>query len=200
MYLKFNLLCSIGLLIVGSVSGQVPQGQPSQQPQQQQPMPSTQGASPDIRPSESTIDPFSADKKFVKDAAEGSLTEVELGKLAQEKGSSEAVKEFGSRMVEDHGKASQELQQLATKTGLEVPSELPRKAKKAHEKLAKLSGPEFDKAYAKMMMNDHKGDAKSFDRQAKDGKIPEVKEFAAKNLPTIQEHKKLAEQLEASTK
>lgn len=199
MYFKINLMCVTALLIVGSVSGQVPQGPPSQQ-QQQQPNPSTQGATPDIRPTESAVDPLSADKKFVKEAAEGSMTEVELGKLAQEKGSSEAVKEFGARMVEDHGKASQELQQVAAKTGFEMPSELPRKAKKAQEKLAKLSGPEFDKAYVKMMLNDHKGDVKAFDRQAKDGKIPEVKEFAAKNLPTIQEHKKLVEQMETSTK
>ena len=141
---------------------------------------------------------MAADKKFVKDAIEGSIGQVELGKLAQEKGSSEAVKEFGQKMVADHSKVTKQLEKIGTQVG--ASTELPRKAKKAKEKLSKLSGAEFDREYAKYVMSDSKDDVKMFERQARDGKVPDLKEFAANLLPTIQEHQKMAEQLEASTK
>ena len=141
-----------------------------------------------------------SDKVFVKKAAEGSLTEVELGKLAQEKGSSEAVKEFGKKMVDDHTKSSEAIAQVASKVSVEVPSELPKGGRKAKEKLAKLSGPEFDKAYAKLMLNDHREDVDSFTQAARYGTAPDVKEFAVKTLPTLQQHRKMAEELEASVK
>ncbi len=83
---------------------------------------------------------------------------------------------------------------------VEVPSELPRGGKKTREKLAKLSGPDFDRAYAKVMFNDHKEDVASFTQEAQSGQVPEVKTFAAKTLPTLQEHRKMAEDLEASVK
>jgi putative membrane protein len=141
-----------------------------------------------------------SDKAFVKKAAEGNVTEVELGKLAQEKGSSEAVKEFGKRMVEDHTKTNGDISAVAAKVDVEVPAELPKGAKKTREKLAKLSGTDFDRAYAKLMLNDHKEDVESFTQEARLGKIPEVKDFAAKTIPTLQEHRKLAEELESSVK
>lgn len=149
---------------------------------------------------ESMTDPLASDKKFAKEASEGSVAEVELGKLAAEKGSSEAVKEFGKRMVEDHGKASEDLQQAAAQANIPVFSEMPRKARKAQEKLSKLSGADFDREYSKMMLKDHKNDLKTFERQSKDGKVPELKAFAAKTLPVLQEHQKLAEQLDTSSK
>jgi putative membrane protein len=140
------------------------------------------------------------DKVFVKKAAEDNVTQVELGKLAQEKGTSEAVKEFGKRMVEDHTKANQDIAPVAAEVKVDIPSELPRGAKKTREKLAKLSGADFDRAYAKLMLNDQKQDVESFTQEARLGKIPQVQSFAAKTLPTLQEHQKMAQELEANTK
>jgi putative membrane protein len=144
------------------------------------------------------MDPRASARGFVKEAAEGSATEVALGKLAQEKGSSDAVKQFGKRMVDDHSKATEELKQAAAMAQIEVPSETPKKARKAQDKLSKLSGADFDRAYTKMMVSDHKGDVKAFEREARNGAVPAVKNFAAKTLPTLQEHLKLAEELYAS--
>jgi len=141
-----------------------------------------------------------SDKAFVKKAAGDAATEVELAKLAQEKGSSDAVKELGKRVVEDHTRTNQELAAAAAKVDVEMPAELPRGGKKAQEKLAKLSGPEFDRAYAKMILNDKKSNIDSFTQEARSGKVPEVREFAAKTLPTLQQHRKMAEQVEASVK
>ena len=120
---------------------------------------------------------------------------MHLGKLAQEKASSDAVKELGKRMVEAHTQTSQQLKQAASALNIQVPSETPRKAKKAEEKLAKLAGTDFDRAYAKMAADEQKQAVKQFEREAKSGRVPGVKEFAAKNLPAEQERQKQAEEL-----
>jgi len=188
---------------------QQPQQQQPQQPGYPQSTPGTPGnpsGNPGAVPplangtDQMPVDPMASDKKFVKDAAEANAIAVSLGKLAQQKGSSEAVKDFGKRMVETHTQADEELRQAAGKASIPVPSQTPRKVKKTEEKLAKLSGAEFDRSYAKIVMNEHKDDVKAFQREAESGKAPEVKEFAAKTLPALQEHRKLAEQLDAEAK
>ncbi len=186
---------------IDSSNSQTPQIRPEAQP------PYSPGGvrTPGVNPSDTTegqtqpaMDPIISAKKFVKEAAEGSATEIALGKLAQEKGSSDAVKQFGKRMVEDHSKATEELKQAAEMAKIPVPSEAPKKAKKAHDKLSKLSGADFDRAYAKTMVSDHKEDVKAFEQEAREGAVPPVKNFAAKTLPTLQEHLKLAEELKAA--
>jgi len=143
----------------------------------------------------SQVDPYAADKDFVRSVAESSATEVHLGKLAQEKGSSDAVKELGKRMVEAHTQTGQQLKQAATALNLQMPADPPRKAKKAEDKLAKLSGPEFDRTYAKMAADEQKQAVKQFEREAKNGRVPGVKDYAAKNLSAEQERQKQAEDL-----
>ncbi len=190
----------------GLVWAQNPGASPGQPPTPSTGNPSTPstnspgypGASPMGTETDST--PTFSDKAFVKKAVEQNATEVELSKLAQEKGSSDAVKEFGKRIVEDHTKIAPGLETAAAKVNVDVPTDLPRGGKKAKEKLAKLSGPEFDKAYAKLMLNDQKDSVESFTQEARLGKIPEVKDYAAKALPTIQEHRKMATDLESTVK
>ena len=210
-YTAYALNVAASALLVGSAwaqnptqnpsSSQIPQTQPGQPPG-----PPGAVRTPGTFPSDTTegqtqqpvIDPMASARRFVKEAAEGSATEVALGKLAQEKGSSDAVKQFGKRMVDEHSKATEELKQAAEMAKIEVPSEVPKKARKAQDKLSKLSGADFDRAYTKMMVSDHKGDVKAFEREARNGAVLAVKNFAAKTLPTLQDHLKLAEELYAS--
>lgn len=133
------------------------------------------------------------DWKFFKKAAQGGMAEVTLGQLAVDKAESEAVKNFGQRMVTDHGKASQELTDLATAENVTLPTEMDAEAKALRKKLSTLSGSEFDKAYMKEMLKDHKKDISVFEKQAQQGKDPEVKNWAEKTLPTLQEHYTLAQ-------
>jgi putative membrane protein len=207
----YALTVAISVLLAGSVWAQNPSNSPMPQtpPISQPPGASGPGSvrTPGISPSDTidgqaqpVIDPMASARRFIKEAAEGAATEVALGKLAQEKGSSDAVKEFGKRMVADHSKAAEELKQLAAMAKIEVSSETPKKAKKAQDKLSKLSGADFDRAYAKMMVSDHREDVKAFEKEARDGAVPAVKNFAAKALPTLQEHLKLAEELHTSAK
>jgi len=193
------------VVFCGAMFAQAPQtGTPGQS---STPQPGTAGQPEMNRPSYPGNAPIGSeqetvisDKAFVKKAAGDAATEVELAKLAQEKGSSDAVKELGKRVVEDHTRTNQELAAAAAKVDVEMPAELPRGGKKAQEKLAKLSGPDFDRAYAKMILNDKKSNIDSFTQEARSGKVPEVREFAAKTLPTLQQHRKMAEQVEASVK
>ncbi len=138
------------------------------------------------------------DKKFVKDAAQGGMVEVELGKLATQKGSSDSVKQFGQKMVDDHSKANEELKQVASKGNIAIPDAIDSKHQSRIDKLSKLSGESFDKAYVKDQLKDHQSDVKDFQAEAQGGTDPNVKAFAAKTLPTLQEHLSMVKDLNKS--
>ncbi|RYF73814.1 MAG: DUF4142 domain-containing protein [Cytophagaceae bacterium] len=128
------------------------------------------------------------DSEFTVKAASGGLLEVELGKLAQEKGQNAEVKQFGAKMVEDHTKANEELKALATLKNITIPSTPGEDKQKDIDDMRKLSGAEFDKKYISYMKDDHEEDVKEFTEAAKDAKDQSIKEFAAKTLPTLQMH------------
>ena len=133
------------------------------------------------------------DAAFVKEAAIGGMAEVELGNLAKERGSSSDVKQFGDRMVTDHSKANDELKQWAQQKNITLPTELDAKHKATRDKLAKLSGDAFDKAYMHEMLTDHREDVSAFKRESTSAKDADLKAWAGKTLPTLQEHLKLAQ-------
>jgi putative membrane protein len=156
-------------------------------------MGSDQSSSPSASAGQSGSSQVStADKTFIKKAAEGGLAEVELGKLAAEKGSSEDVKKFGQRMVDDHSKANDQLKQIASGKGVDVPSDLNMKDKATKERLSKLSGKKFDQAYMADMVRDHQQDVAEFRKESKMAKDPDVKSFASQTLPTLEDHLKEA--------
>ena len=134
-----------------------------------------------------------ADRKFVEDAAVGGMAEVQMGNLAQQKAASDGVRQFGMRMVNDHTKAGDELKQVASAKGIEVPAALDKKHQKDMDRLSKMSGADFDKAYMSHMVDDHKKDVADFKKEAGSGKDADVKGFAAKTLPTLQEHLQMAQ-------
>jgi len=136
-----------------------------------------------------------ADKNFVVKAAEGGMAEVEVGKLAQERGSSTAVKDYGKRLVDDHTKANDELKQVVASKGVNLPAEVKGKEKAELDKLSKASGAAFDKAFARQQVADHKKDIAEFEREANNGQDPDIKAFATKTLPTLKEHLRMAQDL-----
>jgi len=134
------------------------------------------------------------DQAWVTKVAQGGMAEVELGKLATEKAASDEVKKFGQRMVDDHSKANNELKTLAQNKKITLPADIGPKEKALRDRLTKLSGAAFDRAYMQAMLADHRQDVPEFRKEANTGKDPDVKAFAAKTLPTLEEHLKLAEQ------
>ena len=137
-----------------------------------------------------------SDQKFVMEAAKGGMAEVELSKLAQDKASSDQVKNFGKRMVDDHGKANDELQTLAKNKNITLPTDLDPKDKALKDRLSKLSGAAFDRAYMNAMLRDHRKDVNEFKMESTSGRDADVKAFASKTLPTLEDHLKLAQQTE----
>lgn len=137
------------------------------------------------------------DLNFITQAAEDGHAEVALGKLAQQNGANQAVKEFGQRMVTDHGKANQELAAIATKLGVTPTKEPGTKQKADIKKLSKLKGADFDREYADHMVKDHEKAVALFEKEARNGKVPELKTFASKTLPVLQEHLKMAKTLKS---
>jgi putative membrane protein len=137
----------------------------------------------------------SQDRDFVMDAAMGGMLEVELGRVAAQRGTNESVKQFGQRMVDDHGQANQELMSLASSKGLTLPTALDEKQQQQVTKLSAMSGAEFERAYAKLMLKDHEKDVKEFERQSAKGGDPDLRAFATKTLPTLQQHLELARAL-----
>lgn len=138
-----------------------------------------------------------SDGIFVRDAAAASKAEVALGTLAGSQASNPAVKAFGQKMVDDHAKAYDELAQTAAGKGVTVPTEPTAAQKRTAARLAKLSGPQFDKEFATVMVSDHKKAIALFHHEATNGRDADLKALASKTLPTLQDHLKMAQQLEA---
>ena len=142
----------------------------------------------------------SGEERFMKEAASGGLMEVELGKVAAEKGSHQRVKDFGKRMQADHSKANEQLKKIAAKKGVDLPTEPSGEHKSTMDKLTKLSGAEFDREYMDAMVEDHKEDIEKFQTQADKGKDPDVKKFASDSLPVLKKHLELAQSTQKQVK
>jgi len=140
------------------------------------------------------------DYKFLKDAAQANETEVQLGELAKQKGMNQSVKTFGEKMVTDHSKANEELKAIASQKGATLPAKLSHGERSDIEQLQKATGKDFDQDFASRMVKDHKKDVKDFEDAAKDLKDPELKAFASKTLPTLQEHLRMAQEMETAVK
>jgi len=128
------------------------------------------------------------DVDFAKDAAKGGLTEVRLGELATQKAADGDVKAFGQRMVDDHGKANDQLKSIAQQKGIELPADLDDEGKALFDRLSALDAAAFDQAYVQQMVSDHQKDVQKFQQEADAGQDPDIKAFAAQTLPTLQDH------------
>jgi putative membrane protein len=135
------------------------------------------------------------DKKFAKEALAGGMAEVQLGQLAEQKGNSEDVKQFGQRMVEDHTKLDDQMKPIAAQLGVQPPTQLMPKDQALLTKLQGLSGDEFDKVYIRAMLKDHKKDNKAFEQEATMGQNADEKQAAMQGDQVIKEHLQLAENL-----
>ena len=141
-----------------------------------------------------------SDKEFAMKAAEGGMAEVTLGQTAAQKAANPDVKNFGNRMVNDHSKAGDELKQLATSKGLALPTDLNAEDKKIADELSSRSGKDFDKGYIKDMVEDHEKDVKEFEKASKEAQDPDLRSWASKTLPVIQDHLRMAKQIAAKLK
>jgi putative membrane protein len=132
------------------------------------------------------------DRDFMMEAAKGGMAEVEMGRMAEQKGQSAEVKKIGQTMVSDHSKANNELMALASKKGLKLDT--------SHKMNPKFEGPNFDQDYLNDMVKDHQKDIAAFENEAKNGADPDVKSWAGKTLPTLKKHLKMVQDAQAKLK
>lgn len=142
----------------------------------------------------------SPDIKFAMMAAQGGMAEVQMGKLAAEKGSDADVKAFGQQMVDDHTKAGDQLKSVAAKQNVSLPSTLTPKDQATFNKLSSLSDAAFDKAYVADMVKDHEMDVKDFEKESATGKDDAIKGFATETLPTLKGHLDKIKSIQAKMK
>jgi putative membrane protein len=129
-----------------------------------------------------------ADRKFVTAALKGGMAEVQMGQLAVQKGNSQDVKDFGQKMVDDHGKMGEQMKDIAGKIGISVPSNPSPLAEIDIKRLQKMSGDQFDQAYIKIMLKGHEADLKDFKSEANYGRSLDVKTAASQGADMVQMH------------
>lgn len=136
----------------------------------------------------------SNDRSFITQATNGGMVEVTLSKFAMQNSNRSDVKAFAKTIVDDHEKAGMELSMVAAKLG--APPYKPAVEEHADMKrFGQLRGEKFDSAYVERMVRDHGGMVALFEKQASHGDAGELKAFAAKTLPTLKEHLKMAKAL-----
>jgi putative membrane protein len=132
---------------------------------------------------------------FITEAIQGNLAEVEMGKLAQQKGDTDAVRSFGQTLVSDHSAANDKAMDAAKELGVNPPDQPNGKQKKSYEKLSKLSGSAFDRQFKHMMVMDHKEDIQKFQKEANRRGDDAAVQYAKETLPTLKKHLELAQAL-----
>src|ERR1700722_3294766 len=130
------------------------------------------------------------DGSFYKHAAEGGIAEVDAGRLAQDKGNSQQVKDFGAMMVKDHSAANEKLQALASSKGITLPTSASVGQMATKAKLDVLSGDAFDKSYVKGQISAHRDTIALFRKEISSGQDADAKAFATATLPTVRSHLK----------
>ena len=176
--MKFPLVVLIVMAFVTAAGAQQPTASPQPAPK------TTQSSSPRAA---------TGDSAFAMKAGQANFAEIELGKLALQKAMRDEVKQFAQQMVDDHGKALDELKSAAASKNITLPTQLDAEHKKLSDRLSKLSGAAFDREYMQAMVDGHKKVAADVRKESQSGSDADLKAWAAKTLPTVEEHLKHAE-------
>jgi len=135
-----------------------------------------------------------ATQQFLTKAIEGNLAEVQMGELAQKNGQNADVKSFGQMLQRDHSAANQKASDAAKKLGVSAPSAPNAKQKADYDKMAKLQGTAFDKAFAQHMVMDHKKDIAEYKKASTKG--DDAGQYAKDSLPVLEKHLQTAQSLQ----
>lgn len=149
---------------------------------------------------EAMAKPTAAEKAFMKKAADGGMTEVEMGKLAAEKGGSDEVKSFGQQMVDDHTKINDNLKEVAGKMNVTLPEKVSAKHQAMIEKMGGKSGADFDAAYVPEMVKDHKKDIAEFEEAKETARNADLKKFIDDSVETMKGHLEKIEKFDQAKK
>lgn len=125
---------------------------------------------------------------FVQEAASGGMMEVQLGNIAQKNSNNMAIKNYGKMLADDHSSANDKLKDIANKKNITVPNTVTSDQQNKIDKLSKETGTTFDKDFISMAVDDHQNDIDKFKKAEDNIQDPDLKDFIAKTLPTLQKH------------
>jgi len=137
----------------------------------------------------------SGDAKFLMDAIRDNMAEVKIGGLAEMHGSTDATRDYGKMLANDHSKALQKHSALAKQKRIAVPTDVTAEQKQAYDKLAKESGSSFDREFAQAMVMDHQKAIAAYEKETKGGRDKDIVDLAKDTLPTLEEHLEHAQRL-----
>jgi len=138
--------------------------------------------------------------EFMTKVSDVGMTEVKLGQMAQDKATSQRVKDFGAMMVKDHTAAGDELKNMARQKNVTLPETMSNDHQKKTDDLNKKTGKDFDKAYIKAMVDGHQSTVSDFEKASKNTKDADVKAWVDKTLPTLRMHLDSAKAIQKSLK
>lgn len=138
---------------------------------------------------------LSADRRFIWEAAQDNLLELRIGTLAQSKASDPAVKDYAQRLVKEHTDMENHWNELAARNGVDLKLVMGPKHKKKADRLKKLSGKNFDRAYMTMSIQNHQDYVEYFSKEGKATQASQVRDLAAMHLSTLQQHLEQAKQI-----
>lgn len=143
--------------------------------------------------STATINDF--DKQFAADAFAGNLAEVAVGELAKQKTRNEQVRRYGDRLTADHRAANEKLAPIASKYQIQLPGGPDSEAQATHDRLATLSGVQFDREFVQEAISDHEKDIDKYTKAISQLQNPELRAYANQTVPTLRQHLQLAQQI-----
>ena len=195
-----RLLTVSGVLLVSGALAMAQMQQQQQQPMGSQPNPANNPNSQinpmgQMQAQQNAAAGTMQDKAFLRKALEGGMFEVQAGQLAGQKSQSQDVQQFGQKMMQDHAQLGDELKPIATQMGVKPPDKLSKKDGELLTKLQGMSGAQFDQAYIKAMVKDHKDDMSQFKQEAENTQNPQLKQAAQQGMQAIDQHLHLAEQM-----
>ena len=138
------------------------------------------------------------DREFAEKASRMGMAEVQLATNVSNRAQTQEVRSFAQQMIADHNRSNQELASLASRKGIDPPADVLPEHKALDEQLAKLTGPELDRAYMEAMVKDHEKAAAEFESASQQLTDPDLKAWAAKTLPVLHQHHKTAQDILAT--
>ena len=143
----------------------------------------------------STLDIAPKTEDFIKEAAMSDMLEIDAAKIAEQKGNA-TEKTFAAQMITDHTKTSTELKAMVSgDMKAAIPTALDDSSQKKLDKLSKTKPEDFASEYDPMQVSAHKDAVSLFERYAKGGEDPKLKDWAGKTLPALQHHLEMAQNL-----
>ncbi len=154
---------------------------------------SQQNVDKKVQSGESADNQALSDDAFLKKAAQDDLAEIQLGQLAQQKASSQQVKDLAKKLSDDHQKDLNDVKSIAQQKNINLPDQPSAKDQKLMSKLQNMNGQEFDRAFLKHQVRDHHKDIALYQREAQNAKDQDVKTYAQKDVAILQQHLQMSQ-------